>query len=85
MTDRYTGPDGHTSAAAPGTMKARVRVALDIAPNAVPPRFADAYRRGGTPTSTHLTAIAAAAGTSPIWLMTGWPASHALAPKDPTT
>lgn len=61
-----------------GTMTARVRAALAIAPNVVPARFADAYQRGGTPTSTHLVALAAAAGTTPIWLMTGWPEAHAL-------
>jgi hypothetical protein len=61
------------------TTAARVRLALAIAgPNVVPERFADAYQRGGTPTSTHLVAIAAAAGTTPIWLMTGWPAAHAI-------
>lgn len=59
-------------------MTDRVRLALDRAPNAVPARFATAYRAGGTPTSTHLIAIAAAAGTTPIWLMTGWPEAHAL-------
>jgi hypothetical protein len=59
-------------------MAARVRLALAIAPGIVPARFADAYQRGGTPTSTHLVAIAAAAGTTPIWLMTGWPAAHAI-------
>ena len=61
-----------------GTMAARVRAALTLAPNAVPPRFNAAYQRGGTPTSTHLVALAAAAGTTPIWLMTGWPNAHAL-------
>lgn len=66
------------------TMTARVRAALDIAPRVVPPRFADAYRRGGTPTSTHLVAIAAAAGTTPIWLMTGWPAAQAIENKEPS-
>jgi hypothetical protein len=60
-------------------MTDRVRAALAIArPGIVPARFADAYQRGGTPTSTHLVAIAAAAGTTPIWLMTGWPAAHAI-------
>lgn len=61
-----------------GTMKDRVRAALAVAPTAVSPRFAAAYQRGGTPTSTHLIALAAAAGTTPIWLMTGWPNTHAL-------
>lgn len=61
------------------TMAARVRLALTLArPDVVPPRFKDAYQRGGTPTATHLVAIAAAAGTTPIWLMTGWPDAHAL-------
>lgn len=60
------------------TMTDRVRLALTRAPNVVPARFRDAYQRGGTPTSTHLVTIAAAAGTTPIWLMTGWPAAHAL-------
>ncbi|MFJ4473272.1 hypothetical protein ACIP2X_38060 [Streptomyces sp. NPDC089424] len=61
------------------TMGDRVRLALTHAgPAVVPPRFVAAYQRGGTPTSTHLVAIAAAAGTTPIWLMTGWPAAHAL-------
>ncbi|MFD7995471.1 hypothetical protein [Streptomyces mexicanus] len=61
------------------TMAARVRLALTIArPDIIPARFRDAYQRGGTPTSTHLVAIASAAGTTPIWLMTGWPASHAI-------
>ena len=61
------------------SMAARVRLALSIAgPGVVPDRFEDAYQRGGTPTRTHLTEIAAAAGTTPIWLMTGWPAAHAL-------
>lgn len=60
------------------TMAARVRAALAIAPNAVPPRFAAAYQRGGTPTSTDLITLAAAAGTTPIWLITGWPQTHAL-------
>ena len=59
-------------------MRDRVRAALDRAPGAVPVRFEAAYRRGGTPTSTHLVVLAAAAGTAPIWLMTGWPAAHAL-------
>jgi hypothetical protein len=59
-------------------MADRVRAALAIAPGIVPARFATAYQRGGTPTSTHLVAIAAAAGTTPIWLMTGWPAAHAI-------
>jgi hypothetical protein len=60
------------------TMADRVRLALTLAhPNVVPPRFKDAYQRGGTPTSVHLVAIAAAAGTTPIWLMTGWPTAHA--------
>lgn len=59
------------------TMAARVRLALTHAgPGIVPPRFKAAYQRGGTPTSTHLTAIAAAAGTTPIWLMTGWPTTR---------
>lgn len=61
-----------------GSMRDRVSAALDRAPGIVPPRFETAYRNGGTPTSTHLTAIAAAAGTTPIWLMTGWPTAHAL-------
>jgi hypothetical protein len=60
------------------TMAARVRAALALAPNSVPPRFAAAYQRGGTPTSVHLVALAAAAGTTPIWLMTGWPDAHPL-------
>lgn len=60
------------------TMTARVRAALTVALGAVPARFAAAYQRGGTPTSTHLIALAAAAGTTPIWLMTGWPDTHAL-------
>lgn len=60
------------------SMADRVRAALAIAPGTVPARCADAYQRGGTPTSTHLVAIAAAAGTTPIWLMTGWPAAHAI-------
>jgi hypothetical protein len=60
------------------TMADRVRLALAVAPGIVPERFAAAYQRGGTPTSTHLVAIAAAAGTTPIWLMTGWPAAHAI-------
>ncbi|GAX57274.1 hypothetical protein [Streptomyces olivochromogenes] len=61
------------------SMAARVRIALAAAgPTVVPARFRDAYQRGGTPTHTHLVAIAAAAGTTPIWLMTGWPAAHAI-------
>ena len=65
------------------SMAARVRLALSIAgPGVVPDRFRDAYQRGGTPTSTHMVAIAAAAGTTPIWLMTGWPAAHALPTPD---
>jgi len=60
------------------TMKDRVRAALAQAPGVVSTRFEAAYRRGGTPTSTHLVVLAAAAGTTPIWLMTGWPAAHAL-------
>lgn len=61
------------------TMADRVRLALAIAgPGVIPDRFREAYERGGTPTSTHRVAIAAAAGTTPIWLMTGWPASHAI-------
>lgn len=60
------------------SMADRVRLALAIArPGTVPDRFRDAYQRGGTPTPTHLIAIAADAGTTPIWLMTGWPATHA--------
>jgi hypothetical protein len=59
-------------------MAARIRLALSIAhTDVVAARFRDAYQRGGTPTSTHLVTIAAAAGTTPIWLMTGWPAAHA--------
>ena len=43
------------------TMAARVRLALaHAAPGTIPPRFADAYQRGGTPTHTHLVALAAA-------------------------
>ena len=61
-----------------GSMAARVRLALDHAPGTIPPRFETAYRRGGTPTSLHLTVLAEAAGTTPIWLMTGWPEAHAL-------
>ncbi|HEY1179071.1 MAG TPA: hypothetical protein VGF17_23200 [Phytomonospora sp.] len=60
------------------TMRDRVRLALDLAPGAVPPRFEAAYRRGGTPTSLHLATLAEAAGTSPRWLMTGRPEEHAL-------
>jgi hypothetical protein len=64
------------------TMAARVRLALTHAhPDVVPARFRDAYQRGGTPTSLHLATIAAAAGTTPIWLMTGRPATHALSPE----
>jgi hypothetical protein len=61
------------------TMADRVRAALAIArPGTVPARFEAAYQAGGTPTSTHLTILAEAAGTTPIWLMTGWPAAHAI-------
>lgn len=59
------------------TMRDRVRLALDLAPGAVPPRFEAAYRRGGTPTSVHLAILAEAASTSPRWLMTGQPEEHA--------
>jgi hypothetical protein len=70
----------------PGTMADRVRLALTHAgPGIVPPRFRDAYQRGGTPTRTHLTLIAAASGTTPIWLMTGWPAAHALPAAERTS
>jgi hypothetical protein len=63
-------------------MTSRVRLALAHAgPDVVPARFRDAYQRGGTPTSLHLATIAAAAGTTPIWLMTGRPATHALSPE----
>ncbi|WP_086732867.1 hypothetical protein [Streptomyces glaucescens] len=68
------------------TMAARVRLALaHAAPGTIPPRFADAYQRGGTPTSTHLVTLAAAAGTTPIWLMTGWPQAHALPARGRTS
>jgi hypothetical protein len=67
------------------TMAARVRLALTYAgPDILPPRFRDAYQRGGTPTSLHLATIAAAAGTTPIWLMTGWPAARALTTPERT-
>lgn len=58
------------------TMRDRVRLALDLAPGAVPPRFEAAYRRGGTPTALHLAILAEAADTSPRWLMTGHPEEH---------
>ena len=68
------------------TMADRVRLALTIArPDVVPNRFRDAYQRGGTPTSTHLVAIATAVGTTPIWLMTGWSAAHASAEPEGNT
>jgi hypothetical protein len=67
-------------------MAARVRLALAHAdPGTIPARFETAYRRGGTPTSTHLVALAAAAGTTPIWLMTGWPQAHALTASERTS
>ncbi|MGW0134844.1 hypothetical protein [Streptomyces sp. NPDC003299] len=63
------------------TMQDRVRLALDLAPDVIPPRFEAAYRRGGTPTSVHLTMLADAAGTTPAWLMTGWPEEQAPPPS----
>lgn len=63
-------------------MTNRVRLAPTIAPTAVPDQFRQAYQRGGTPTHTHL---AAAAGTTPIWLMTGWPTAHALPAPERTS
>ncbi|MFJ8727685.1 hypothetical protein [Streptomyces sp. NPDC093269] len=68
------------------TMADRVRAALAVArPGTVPARFEAAYQAGGTPTSTHLIAIAAAAGTTPIWLMTGWPAAQAIPDTERTS
>lgn len=70
------------------TMQDRVRLALDLAPGIIPPRFEAAYRRGGTPTSLHLTMLAEAAGTTPAWLMTGSPDEQAPPPSgraQPTT
>lgn len=59
-------------------MADRVRLALDIAaPGTIPLLFEAAYRRGGTPTSLHLNMLAAAAGTTPRWLMTGHPETAA--------
>ena len=65
------------------SMRDRVRVALTHLPDRlIPPRFVAAYHAGGTPTAIHLVLIAEAAGTSPIWLMSGWPAEHAVTAVD---